>query len=180
MWDVCSDQLAVDLVRNVADPVTAAKLLVDHALAAFSTDNLRRMVASSETSRSCWRTRATLSVLRATHASETGRLTEAEKIVYGDEAEDCRRRGARRRRLGQQQRARAPTPTPVSWESTAPFIPTVIDGPVEEEPGPTDSDSPEATPDGAIIDMDFRTRRARSQAHVSSRLFSTLALLPTR
>lgn len=44
LWDVCSDQEAVDLVRNMQDPVTASKQLVDHALARFSTDNLSCMI----------------------------------------------------------------------------------------------------------------------------------------
>ncbi|KIW86533.1 hypothetical protein Z517_01931 [Fonsecaea pedrosoi CBS 271.37] len=44
LWDVCSDQEAVDLVRNVHDPQAASKMLVDHALARFSTDNLSVMV----------------------------------------------------------------------------------------------------------------------------------------
>ena len=44
LWDVCSDQDAVNLVRNVQDPAAAAKMLVDHALANFSTDNLSCMI----------------------------------------------------------------------------------------------------------------------------------------
>ncbi|KAF2397647.1 protein phosphatase 2C ABI1 [Trichodelitschia bisporula] len=44
LWDVCSDQEAVDLVRNVQDPQAASKQLVDHALARFSTDNLSCMI----------------------------------------------------------------------------------------------------------------------------------------
>ncbi|KAB8664829.1 hypothetical protein FH972_026253 [Carpinus fangiana] len=44
LWDVCSDQEAVDLIRNVQDPVLASKMLVDHALSRFSTDNLSCMV----------------------------------------------------------------------------------------------------------------------------------------
>lgn len=44
LWDVCSDQEAVDLVRNLSDPQAASKALVDHALARFSTDNLSCMV----------------------------------------------------------------------------------------------------------------------------------------
>lgn len=44
LWDVCSDQEAVDLVRNTHDPQAASKQLVDHALARFSTDNLSCMV----------------------------------------------------------------------------------------------------------------------------------------
>lgn len=44
LWDVCSDQEAVDLVRNIQDPTAASKLLVEHALARFSTDNLSCMI----------------------------------------------------------------------------------------------------------------------------------------
>ncbi|KAK7530696.1 protein phosphatase-like protein 2C [Phyllosticta citribraziliensis] len=44
LWDVCSDQEAVDLVRNIKDPQAASKTLVDHALARFSTDNLSCMI----------------------------------------------------------------------------------------------------------------------------------------
>ncbi|KAF2462193.1 phosphatase 2C-like domain-containing protein [Lineolata rhizophorae] len=44
LWDVCSDQEAVDLVRNTQDPQAASKQLVDHALARFSTDNLSCMI----------------------------------------------------------------------------------------------------------------------------------------
>ena len=32
MWDVCSDQEAVDLVRNIKDPQAASKALVEYAL----------------------------------------------------------------------------------------------------------------------------------------------------
>ncbi|KAF3930644.1 hypothetical protein ABW19_dt0206222 [Dactylella cylindrospora] len=44
LWDVCSDQEAVDLIRNIHDPQEASKALVDHALARFSTDNLSCMI----------------------------------------------------------------------------------------------------------------------------------------
>ncbi|KAF2643825.1 PP2C-domain-containing protein [Massarina eburnea CBS 473.64] len=44
LWDVCSDQEAVDLVRGIQDPQAASKALVDHALARFSTDNLSCMI----------------------------------------------------------------------------------------------------------------------------------------
>ncbi|KAF2867635.1 phosphatase 2C-like domain-containing protein [Massariosphaeria phaeospora] len=44
LWDVCSDQEAVDMVRQVQDPQAASKVLVEHALARFSTDNLSCMV----------------------------------------------------------------------------------------------------------------------------------------
>ncbi|KAA8893956.1 phosphatase 2C-like domain-containing protein [Sphaerosporella brunnea] len=44
LWDVCSDQEAVDLVRDIKDPQEASKKLVDHALGAFSSDNLSCMI----------------------------------------------------------------------------------------------------------------------------------------
>ncbi|KAF2863236.1 PP2C-domain-containing protein [Piedraia hortae CBS 480.64] len=44
LWDVCSDQEAVELVRQINDPQAASKALVDHALARFSTDNLSCMI----------------------------------------------------------------------------------------------------------------------------------------
>ncbi|KAF8451862.1 phosphatase 2C-like domain-containing protein [Terfezia claveryi] len=44
LWDVCSDQDAVDLVRHVDDPQEASKILVDHALQRFSSDNLSCMI----------------------------------------------------------------------------------------------------------------------------------------
>ncbi|KAG9764932.1 PP2C-domain-containing protein, partial [Aureobasidium melanogenum] len=44
LWDVCSDQEAVDLIRNIKDPQAASKTLVDYALNRFSTDNLTVMI----------------------------------------------------------------------------------------------------------------------------------------
>lgn len=44
LWDVCSDQEAVDLIRQVQDPQEASKMLVDHALRRFSSDNLSCMI----------------------------------------------------------------------------------------------------------------------------------------
>ncbi|KAJ5107242.1 Protein phosphatase 2C [Penicillium angulare] len=44
LWDVCSDQEAVNLIKDVQDAQHASKILVDHALARFSTDNLSCMV----------------------------------------------------------------------------------------------------------------------------------------
>ncbi|GAA5847638.1 hypothetical protein JCM5353_004168 [Sporobolomyces roseus] len=46
LWDVCSDQEAVDLLKNsgVTDPQEASKKLVDHAMARNSTDNISVLV----------------------------------------------------------------------------------------------------------------------------------------
>ncbi|KAL5598680.1 hypothetical protein BROUX41_003407 [Berkeleyomyces rouxiae] len=44
LWDVCSDQEAVDLIRDISDANDAAQTLVDYALNRFSTDNLTCVV----------------------------------------------------------------------------------------------------------------------------------------
>lgn len=44
LWDVCTDQEAVELVRGIDDPEAASKRLVEHALKEYSTDNLTVMV----------------------------------------------------------------------------------------------------------------------------------------
>ncbi|KAI9489970.1 phosphatase 2C-like domain-containing protein [Zychaea mexicana] len=44
LWDVCEDQDAVDLVKDIQDPQAASRKLLDHALANFSTDNLSILV----------------------------------------------------------------------------------------------------------------------------------------
>ncbi|KAJ2001199.1 phosphatase 2C [Coemansia thaxteri] len=45
LWDVCSDQEAVDLVRSTdCDPAHASQMLLDHALASESMDNITTMV----------------------------------------------------------------------------------------------------------------------------------------
>ena len=41
---MCSDQEAVDLVRNTPSAQAASKILVDHAMSRFSTDNLSVMI----------------------------------------------------------------------------------------------------------------------------------------
>ncbi|KAK9243732.1 phosphatase 2C-like domain-containing protein [Lipomyces tetrasporus] len=44
LWDVCSDQDAVDIIRDVKDPQIASRILIDYALTHFSMDNLTCMV----------------------------------------------------------------------------------------------------------------------------------------
>lgn len=44
VWDVCSDQQAVDLIRDVMDPKQAADKLVKCAIENFSSDNITCMV----------------------------------------------------------------------------------------------------------------------------------------
>lgn len=44
IWDVCSDQNAVDLVRDITDPKQASQKLVKHAIDNFSSDNITCMI----------------------------------------------------------------------------------------------------------------------------------------
>jgi len=46
LWDVCEDQTAVDLIRGTKDAQEASKILLDHALKNFSTDNLSVLVVA--------------------------------------------------------------------------------------------------------------------------------------
>ncbi|KAI8967416.1 phosphatase 2C-like domain-containing protein [Mycotypha africana] len=44
LWDVCEDQDAINLIKDIKDPQAASQKLLEHALANFSTDNLSIMV----------------------------------------------------------------------------------------------------------------------------------------
>ncbi|KJZ76251.1 hypothetical protein HIM_04333 [Hirsutella minnesotensis 3608] len=78
LWDVCSDQEAVDLVRNIQDPSTASKLLVDHALSRFSTDNLSCMIVRFDKEAAS----QSLNEKQSPESSgDAARVSEVEKIV---------------------------------------------------------------------------------------------------
>ncbi|KAL4782225.1 phosphatase 2C-like domain-containing protein [Aspergillus varians] len=85
LWDVCSDQEAVDLVRNVSDAQEASKLLVDHALARFSTDNLSCMVIrlNSDRHREVARRTVDSAAVEGKTANLDRAISEADKIVEG-------------------------------------------------------------------------------------------------
>ncbi|BGP05678.1 mgpp2cl-1, protein phosphatase 2C-like protein 1 [Rhodotorula toruloides] len=48
LWDVCSDQEAVDLIHDIDDPQEASQILLDHALNQFSSDNLSILVVRTK------------------------------------------------------------------------------------------------------------------------------------
>ncbi|KAL2817718.1 phosphatase 2C-like domain-containing protein [Aspergillus cavernicola] len=86
LWDVCSDQEAVELIRNVSDAQEASKILVDHALARFSTDNLSCMVIRLDADRLREVANRTVdpAVVEGTLSSNPGRgISETDKIVEG-------------------------------------------------------------------------------------------------
>ncbi|CAI6332656.1 unnamed protein product [Periconia digitata] len=81
LWDVCTDQEAVDLVRGIQDPQAASKALVDHALARFSTDNLSCMIIRFDNKALKQRkTEAQLGVDKDAAAAKTN-VSEADAIV---------------------------------------------------------------------------------------------------
>ncbi|KAG5987993.1 hypothetical protein E4U54_004809, partial [Claviceps lovelessii] len=82
LWDVCSDQDAVDLVREVHDPILASKQLVDYALSRSSTDNLSCMIVRMESETPTTAQPKTTSEKAADAEPEAlVKVSEAEKIV---------------------------------------------------------------------------------------------------
>lgn len=78
---MCSDQEAVDLVRQIQDPQEASKKLVDYALARFSTDNLSCMVVRFDNKALRQRKNEAAMGVDGDQATVKGGITEAEAIV---------------------------------------------------------------------------------------------------
>lgn len=127
--------------------MAASKKLVDHALARFSTDNLSCMIVRLDKA----------ALLENQHNKEnpigvegdivtaSGKVSEAEKIVRSTKQKiadgDTPAVGISASNSG-----RGHDPIPIEDGDT--FKPTIIEGPVEEEPTSLDdSDAPEVTPD---------------------------------
>ena len=77
---MCSDQEAVNLVRDVKDPQQASKMLVDHALARFSTDNLSVMIVRFDAQKLEANAKVGIGVEDEKHKLTEG-VSEAELIV---------------------------------------------------------------------------------------------------
>lgn len=91
LWDVCSDQTAVDVVRHIVDPQEASKALVDYALEHFSMDNITVMVVRFNERMSdiirANHTHASGSSNSSTGANGTGSQQQQQTIVEEDDAE---------------------------------------------------------------------------------------------
>ncbi|KUI62566.1 hypothetical protein VP1G_09681 [Cytospora mali] len=134
LWDVCSDQEACDLVRNVQEPNSAAKLLVDHALARFSTDNL-----------SCMIVRFNRDALLENQNNKDSRVgVEGDQDIFPGKVSEVERIvGATKKQIADggpaigvsaSNSGRGHDPIPLDDESgDASFTPTSIEGSVEEE-----------------------------------------------
>ncbi|TVY85064.1 Protein phosphatase 2C-like protein, partial [Lachnellula suecica] len=156
LWDVCSDQEAVDLVRNVNDPIIAAKQLVEHALARFSTDNLSCMVVRLNKHALLTTSKEPIGV-EGDATSNPGKISEAEKIVG-----DARRKvqengvpgiGVSGSNFGEGHDPKQPE------EATEEFKRVSMERVVEEEPSLVEGDAPELDLEGAnAISPDTRSK----------------------
>jgi protein phosphatase PTC1 len=122
--------------------VTAAKMLVDHALARFSTDNLSCMVVRFDKHQLLENQSSTaIGVEGDASTSTSGKLTEAEKIVTATKQKIAEGAapavGISASNSGKGHDPVAP-PT-VEDGDKAGFTPTLIEGTVEEEPSSYDS-----------------------------------------
>ncbi|CAN8097462.1 unnamed protein product [Discula destructiva] len=140
LWDVCSDQEAVDLVRDVQDPTSAAKLLVDHALARFSTDNLSCMIVrfQKDALLESQNNRNNPIGVESDSTLSSGKISEVEKIV-GDVKKQIAEGGAA---VGVSASNNGKGHDPVHPDDTSgDFTPTTLSDSLEEEPHDTDSDT---------------------------------------
>lgn len=76
---MCSDQEAVELVRNVQSPQEASKMLVDTALSKFSTDNLSVMVVRFDSKKV--RANTSIDIGVEHEGREKGAISEVEMLV---------------------------------------------------------------------------------------------------
>lgn len=151
LWDVASDQEAVDLVRNTMDPGAAAKQLVDHALARFSTDNLSCMIVRFDKQGTLDQQSSKEIGVEGDSASASGKLSEAEKIINETKAKIAEGNtpavGISASNFGHGR-------DPVKLEAEADLTPTAIEGSVEEESSQAVVNSVEGngTKDAVVVD----------------------------
>ncbi|KAK4154203.1 phosphatase 2C-like domain-containing protein [Chaetomidium leptoderma] len=153
LWDVCSDQDAVDLIRNVQDPAPAAKLLVDHALSRFSTDNLSCMVVrlDKQALLENQNNRDKAIGVEGDAATVSGKVSETEKILKTTKARIAEGGGSPVG-VSASNSGKGHDLAPVE-DGDKGFIPTVIEGPVEEEPASIE-ESPEVALPGEQMQVD--------------------------
>jgi protein phosphatase PTC1 len=142
LWDVCSDQDAVDLVHNVQDPAAAAKLLVDHALSRFSTDNLSCMIVRLDKQGLLenQNNKEKAIGVEGDAATVSGKVSEAEKILKTTQAKIAEA-GGEPVGVSASNSGKGHDPSQTE-DGDKGFVPTVIEGPVEEEPASIE-ESPE-------------------------------------
>lgn len=142
----------MDLVRNVQDPAAASKLLVDHALARFSTDNLSCMIVRFDKEALVESQNNKNIGVEVDPASTTGKISEAEKIV-GEVRKQIEEGGsAVGVSASNSGKGRDPNRPDQEPDDSVSFTPTTLDGSLEEEPSEIDdaaepsSDKPSEEP----------------------------------
>ncbi|KAI5864554.1 PP2C-domain-containing protein [Durotheca rogersii] len=147
LWDVCSDQDAVDLVRDEQDPVIASKRLVDYALASFSTDNLSCMIVRFDRAALLGHqnNKDNLIGVEGDSTGASGRVSEADKIVNATKQKIA---DGEAPAIGISASNGGKGHDIIAVDDGETFKPTVIEGSVEEEPPSLEeSDAPEITTD---------------------------------
>ncbi|KAK0621414.1 phosphatase 2C-like domain-containing protein [Bombardia bombarda] len=166
LWDVCSDQEAVDLVRNIPEPVSAAKVLVDHALARFSTDNLSCMIVRFHKQALLDNRDNKDSAIGVEGDATTapGKVSEVEKIVSTTK-QKIAEGGTPALGISASNSGRGHDPAPIE-DGEATFTPTMIEGSVEEEPS---LDSPEVAADGPAPTIKLKSPRKDTNKEVPTK-----------
>ncbi|KAL2181461.1 phosphatase 2C-like domain-containing protein [Thermothelomyces heterothallicus CBS 202.75] len=154
LWDVCSDQDAVDLVRDIQDPVAAAKLLVDHALSRFSTDNLSCMIIrlDKQALLENQNNKEKAIGVEGDPSTASGKVSEVEKILKNAQAKVAED-GSPSVGVSASNSGKGHDPS-TAEDGNAGFVPTVIQGPVEEEPASIEESPDAAIPAGDMMDVD--------------------------
>lgn len=127
------------MIRNIEDPAQASKLLVDHALSRFSTDNLSCMVVRFDKVALAETQKDKAIGVEGDAVDSAGKVSEAEKIVSITKQKIAD--GTPAVGVSGSNSGRGHDPIPLGDNET--FQPTMLKGPVDE--APEDSDVPEIT-----------------------------------
>jgi protein phosphatase PTC1 len=141
LWDVCSDQEAVDLVRNVNDPAVASRQLVNAALDRFSTDNLSCMVVRFDKA-ALMEHQTNKDIGVETEASSSKKISEADKIVAETRQKILEGNASD---VGVSASNSGRGHDPVAIESEGDFVPTTLSDRLEEEPSAIEDDEQTST-----------------------------------
>ena len=140
----------MDLVRNVQDPVSASKQLVDHALARFSTDNLSCMIVRFNKTALLDTYNATVPPIGVEgDPSSTGsKQSEVDKIL-NDAKRKVQEEGVPGVGVSGSNSGKGHDPTHAAGMEDEVFRRVSMEKVVEEEPGLVEGDPKEMTPERA-------------------------------
>ncbi|KAK7737021.1 mgpp2cl-1, protein phosphatase 2C-like protein 1 [Cytospora paraplurivora] len=167
LWDVCSDQEACDLVRNVHEPASAAKQLVDHALARFSTDNLSCMVVrlNKDALLESQNNKDYRVGVEGDQAAAPGKIGEVDRIIGATKKQIAD--GGSTIGISASNSGKGHDPIPLDDDNNAPFTPTSRKGSLQDSPAQLDGGATGPTPDTPIhtekvADLGLSNRRRSS------------------